>query len=223
MNKPLPDLVLFDLDNTLLAGDSDFAWGVFLCDMGVVDKDDYLRRNEIFYRQYHVGELNIREYLRFALAPLAATPTRQLLTLRETFMRERIEPMITPAAIELVARHQRDANITAIITATNNFITEPIAAHFNIDHLIATRVELRDGRHTGEIVGIPCFREGKLECLRQWLDEVHPQYRHSWCYSDSYNDIGLLSWVDNPVVVDGDEQLRAHAAKRRWGNISLRD
>ncbi len=223
MNKTLPDLVLFDLDNTLLAGDSDFAWGVFLCDAGLVKQDEYRRRNEVFRQQYQAGQLDVGAYLRFALAPLAAIPPARLTALHKEFMAAHIEPMITQASLALVEKHRRAGDLTVIITATNRFITGPIAARFGVAHLIATEPERRDGRFTGEVAGTPCFREGKLTCLQQWLDRARPEYGKSWCYSDSYNDLPLLSWADKPVVVDGDSKLRTHAAAENWPVMSLRD
>ena len=221
MNKTLPDLVLFDLDNTLLTGDSDVAWGDFLCDMGLVEKDKYRQLNNAFYEQYHAGQLDIIAYLRFALAPLATIPPQQLTQLREQFMAERIDPMITQAALELVEKHRHAGALTAIITATNRFIAEPIAACFKVDHLIATEPERRNGRFTGEVAGTPCFREGKLKCLQQWFERENPDYGRTWCYSDSHNDLALLSWADQAVVVDGDPELRAYATARSWPMISL--
>ncbi len=222
MDGAFPDLVLLDLDNTLLTGDSDSEWGAFLYDMGVVE-DEYFRRNETFYKQYHAGELDINAYLRFALKALASIPPEQLTALRREFMATRIEPMITPAALALVEHHRRAGDLTVIITATHRFITEPIAERFGITQLIATEPEYRNGRLTGEIAGTPCFREGKLKCLQQWLDKQRLGYGKTWFYSDSHNDLALLSWADKPVVVDGDPELRTHAAANNWRMISLRD
>ena len=223
MTGTFPDLTLFDLDKTLLASDSDFEWGVFLCDTGVVDKSEYLRRNEVFYQQYRAGQLDINAYLRFALAPLAATPPERLETLRTEFIANRIEPLVLRAGLKLVEKHQRAGDLTVIITATNRFITEPIAERFGVRHLIATEPECRQGRFTGAVTGSPCFREGKLKCLRLWLDRERPDYGRTRFYSDSFNDLPLLSWVDEPVVVDGDSELRAHAQAENWPMISLRD
>ena len=223
MDKTLPGLVLFDLDKTLLTGDSDFAWGAFLCEAGMVDKSEYRRRNELFYRQYLAGRLDVHAYLRFALAPLAVIPPQRLEALRREFMATRIEAMITRAALNLVEKHRRAGDLNVIITATNRFITEPIAARLGVTRLIATEPELRDNRFTGEVTGVPCFREGKLSCLRQWLERERPDYGKTRFYSDSYNDLPLLSWVDEPVVVDGDAKLRAHARASNWPMISLRD
>ena len=221
MRRHSPDLVLFDLDNTLLANDSDFLWNAFICEVGVVEKDEYRQRNRDFYRQYRDGKLDIDAYLRFSLEPISKIPPDELSKLHEQFMDRYIDPLITPAALELVDKHREAGDITVIITATNRFVTEPIAARFNVAHLIATEPEYRDGWLTGKIVGVPCFREGKVECLRRWLEKERPSYRKTRFYSDSYNDLPLLSQVDYPVVVNGDAQLRTHARDKSWLMISL--
>lgn len=215
------DLILFDLDGTLLSGDSDFEWGVFLCASGAVDGDEYQRRNEAFYLDYQAGRLDIRAYLDFALAPLGKIPPPRLAALREEFTAKVIEPMIKPAALELVAEHRRAGDLTVIITSTNRFITEPIAERFGVEHLIATEPERKDGRYTGKLAGPPCYQEGKLECLRRWRERERPAYDKSRCYSDSYNDLALLSWADTPVVVDGDPRLLEHAEVNGWRITSL--
>ena len=222
MNAASGDLVLFDLDGTLLAGDSDFEWGVFLCDRGAVEKDEYQRRNKAFYSDYQAGRLDVRAYLDFALAPLGKIPPQRLAALREEFMMKIIEPIIKPAALDLVAEHQCAGDLTVIITSTNRFITEPIAERFGVEHLIATEPERKDGRYTGKLAGTPCYQEGKLEHLRRWRERERPAYRKSRGYSDSYNDLALLSWVDTPIVVDGDPRLVAHAEANDWQVTSLK-
>ncbi|TMH44779.1 MAG: HAD family hydrolase, partial [Betaproteobacteria bacterium] len=162
-------LALFDLDNTLLSGDSDYEWGQFLVDHGVLDRESYEAQNRTYYGQYVAGTLDIHEYLRFALGPLAAHTPRELERWHAEFMRLRILPMITPAARALVQRHLAADELCAIITATNSFVTAPIARAFGVKHLIATEPEVREGRFTGRVAGTPCFREGKLERLEQWL------------------------------------------------------
>ena len=223
MTPPLPNLVLFDLDNTLLAGDSDYEWGVFLCNEGAVEADDYRRRNQAFYEDYQAGRLDALAYVHFVLEAITATPPDKLTALHARFMAEHVEPMVTQSALELVKKHQRAGDLTAIITATNRFITEPIAARFGVRHLIATEPE-RDGndRYTGRIEGVPCFREGKIECLKRWLERERPTYGETWFYSDSHNDLPLLEQVDRPVVVDGDEALVRRAKEKRWEITSLR-
>ena len=215
-------LAIFDLDNTLLAGDSDYLWGVFLAEMGAVDRDHYERENERFYREYREGRLDIFEFLAFSLRPLATHPLSQLLAWREQFLVERIDPIITAAARELVERHRDAGDTLMIITATNAFVTAPIAARFGIPHLIATDPEQCDGRYTGQVAGIPSFREGKVQRLDAWLSEHGGDLAGAWFYSDSHNDLPLLERVTHPVAVDPDGQLAATAAARGWPVISLR-
>ena len=216
-------LAIFDLDNTLLAGDSDYLWGVFLAARGVVDPDHYERENERFYREYKEGRLDIYEFLRFSLAPLARHSPDELSVWRQAFLAEKIEPIILPKARALVERHRAAGDQLLIITATNSFVTGPIAARLGIAHLIATEPALRDGRYTGEVDGIPSFREGKVLRLEQWLDAHGADLAGSSFYSDSHNDVPLLERVDHPVAVDPDPALADLAAARGWPILSLRD
>ena len=218
-------LVLFDLDNTLLSGDSDYEWGQFLVDHGVLDRESYEAQNRSYYEQYVAGTLDIHEYLGFALRPLAAHAPEDLQRWHAEFMRLRIVPMITPAARALVARHVAADELCAVITATNSFVTAPIARAFGVKHLIATEPEVRAGRFTGRVAGTPCFREGKLVRLEQWLAGLGHQlldFEESTFYSDSHNDLPLLERVTHPVAVDPDETLAAEAARRQWPVVSLR-
>ena len=218
-------LALFDLDNTLLTGDSDYEWGQFLVDRGVLDREAYEAQNREYYDQYVRGTLDIHEYLGFALRPLAEHSPAQLERWHGEFMRDRIVPMITPAARELVRGHLRDGDLCAIITATNSFVTAPIAHEFAVPHLIATEPERRDGRFTGRVAGTPCFREGKLARLDEWLaarGQRLQDFAQSTFYSDSHNDLPLLRRVTRPVPVDPDEPLAAEAQRRGWAVISLR-
>jgi HAD superfamily hydrolase (TIGR01490 family) len=215
-------LALFDLDNTLLAGDSDYLWGQFLVEQGIVDRDHYAHENERFYRDYHAGRLDIRAFLRFALRPLAAHPVAALHAWRETFLREKIDPVILAPARALVERHRATGDELLLVTATNAFVTAPIAERFGIPHLIATEPEQVNGRYTGEVAGTPAFREGKVERLDAWLAQTGHGLAGSTFYSDSHNDIPLLERVDHPVAVDPDPQLRAYAHQRGWPVISLR-
>ena len=218
-------LALFDLDNTLLSGDSDYEWGQFLVDHGVLERQSYEAQNRAYYEQYLAGSLDIHEYLGFALRPLAAHAPADLQRWHAEFMRLRILPMITPAARALVRRHLTAGELCAIITATNSFVTAPIARAFEVKHLIATEPEIRDGRFTGRVAGTPCFREGKLERLRQWLAGLGHNLRdfeETTFYSDSHNDLPLLEGVTRPVAVDPDEALAAVAARRGWPVTSLR-
>jgi HAD superfamily hydrolase (TIGR01490 family) len=215
-------LVLFDLDNTLLAGDSDFEWAQFLIEQGVLDREVYAARNQEFYDQYRAGVLDICEFLDFQLKPLARHPRTVLDAWHREFMTSRILPIIRPAARKLVARHACDLRI--IISATNTFVTAPIAAEFGIAELIATEPEQRNGEFTGGVCGTPCFREGKVERLESWLagrNRTLASYAESWFYSDSHNDLPLLSRVTHAVAVDPDETLRAHAQRQGWPVISL--
>jgi len=216
-------LAIFDLDNTLLAGDSDYLWGVFLAERGIVDPDHYERENERFYREYKEGRLDIHEFLRFSLAPLARHSPDELAAWREAFLAEKIEPIVLPKALDLVQRHRDAGDLLLIITATNSFVTGPIAARLGIPNLIATEPVLRDGRYTGEVDGIPSFREGKVLRLEQWLEAHGASLAGSSFYSDSHNDVALLERVDHPVAVDPDPALAALAAARGWQILSLRD
>ena len=218
-------LALFDLDNTLLAGDSDYEWGQFLIDQGVLDRDEYEAQNRAYYDQYVAGTLDIHEYLGFALRPLAAHEPADLERWHAEFMRLRISPMITPAARRLVDEHARSGDLCAIITATNSFITAPIAREFGVRHLIATEPETREGRFTGRVAGTPCFREGKVARLDEWLQAQARRladFEASVFYSDSHNDLPLLERVTRPVAVDPDEALAAEARRRGWAVMSLR-
>lgn len=217
-------LAIFDLDNTLLAGDSDYQWGQFLVRNGIVDQEFYERENEQYYRQYQSGTLDIHEFLRFSLRPLAENDPVQLQCWREQFIAQDIEPLILPQGEDLLERHRRAGHTLMIITATNRFVTEPIAQRLGVLHLLATEAECIKGRYTGNPLGIPCFRHGKVERLTQWLtnhegEELSP----TWFYSDSHNDLPLLEHVDYPVAVDPDEALRAMAKARGWPIISLRN
>ena len=216
-------LAIFDLDNTLLGDDSDYLWGRFLVERGIVDAEHYERENERFYQDYKAGRLDIYEFLRFSLRPLAEHPMEQLLAWREAFVAEKIDPVILPAGRELVARHRRADDTLLIITATNAFVTAPIAERLGVPHLIATEPARRAGRYTGEVEGVPSFREGKIARLEEWLEAHDQSLQGSHFYSDSHNDIPLLGRVDHPVAVDPDESLAVHALERGWPMITLRE
>jgi HAD superfamily hydrolase (TIGR01490 family) len=215
-------VALFDLDNTLLDGDSDYAWAQFLIEEGVVHAGEYDARNQHFYRCYKEGTLDIHEFLDFQLAPIARRPRAQLDAWHRDFMQRKVRPMILPKAVELIARHAGQTR--AIVTATNRFITAPIAAELGIDTLIATDIEEFDGVFTGKARGMPTFREGKIARVEEWLKSLGCQLEdcESWFYSDSLNDLPLLQLVTHPVAVDPDPTLRAHAQERGWPVISLR-
>jgi len=215
-------LAIFDLDNTLLADDSDYLWGLFLADQGIVDRDYYLRENERFFQEYKEGRLDIYEFLRFSLKPLSEHPLDYLYALRERFLLERIEPLLLPASSALLQKHREVGDILIIITATNSFVTAPIAERLRVDYLIATEPEMSDGRYTGKVAGEPAYREGKVKRLNAWLGAHHQDLKGSSFYTDSHNDIPLLELVDNPVAVDPDSLLAEYAGSRNWPLISLR-
>lgn len=215
-------LALFDLDNTLLSGDSDHAWGEYLADQGMVDAGEHKRQNDAFWEDYKAGSLDIQAYLRFALSAIAGKSDTELAPLRERYIETRIKPMIRPGALALLRQHQHD--LCAIVTATNAFVTRPIADLLGVTNLIACDVEMSDGRYTGEPAGIPSFREGKIVRVESWLAAQNltlNDFDETWFYSDSRNDLPLLLHVTHPVAVDPDDALRAVANERQWPVISL--
>lgn len=215
-------LTIFDLDNTLIGGDSDHLWGEFLIAQGLVDASEHRAKNDAFYQQYQQGNLDILAYQRFVLAPLMAFSQTELAQLHERFMAEFIEPIMLPKAIDLVAQHRDQGHTLLIITATNEFITQPIAQRLGIAHLIGTKPDIKNGRFTGEVAGVPSFQEGKILRLKDWLKSQAPQLELSHFYSDSHNDLPLLKRVPNPVAVDPDERLRQYAETHNWPILSLR-
>ena len=215
-------LVLFDLDNTLLSGDSDFEWAQFLIEENVLDREVYEARNQQFFDQYKAGTLDIHEFLDFQLKPLSRHPRTQLDAWHREYMARKVLPMVRDKARALVERHRGDLRV--VITATNSFVTAPIAREFGIEHLIATEPALANGEFDGGVAGTPCFREGKLARLEDWLTgrgSTLASFAESWFYSDSHNDLPLLERVTHPVAVDPDDTLRVHAARRGWPVISL--
>ncbi|GAB4361795.1 MAG: HAD family hydrolase [Gammaproteobacteria bacterium] len=216
-------LAIFDLDNTLLGGDSDYLWGQFLAENGIVDGAWYEEENRRYYQQYEAGTLDIHEFLRFSLRPLAENDPQQLRAWRRQFIDEKIRPILLPAAQKLLDRHRARGDTLLIITATNRFVTEPIAELLGVPHLIATDPAQSQGRYTGEVEGIPCFQEGKVTRLNAWLADTGQTLDQSWFYSDSHNDIPLLERVDHPVAVDPDPALSQHAHHKGWPVITLRD
>ena len=215
-------LAIFDLDNTLLAGDSDYLWGQFLVEHGIVDAAHYERENLRYYREYQAGTLDIRNFLAFQLRPLAAHDMATLHGWRNQYLREKIEPIMLPKAQALIEDHRRQGHTLLIITATNRFITGPIAERLGVANLLASEPEIQNGRYTGEVAGVPCFREGKVVRLESWLSERNLTLGESWFYSDSHNDIPLLEKVTHPTAVDPDPQLIEHAQRNHWPVISLR-
>ncbi|WP_324732261.1 histidinol-phosphatase [Pseudomonas paeninsulae] len=215
-------LALFDLDNTLLGGDSDHAWGDYLCERGILDGIAYKTRNDEFYQDYLAGRLDIADYLNFSLTILGRSEMAQLEQWHREFMRDCVEPMILAKGEALLEEHRGAGDKLLIITATNRFVTAPIAARLGVDTLLATECEMADGRYTGRTTDVPCFKQGKVTRLNRWLAETGFSLADSYFYSDSMNDLALLEQVTHPVVVDPDPNLRAEAEKRGWPIISLR-
>ncbi len=219
------NLALFDLDNTLLSGDSDFEWSQFLIEQGVLDRELFEAKNLAFYEQYKAGTLDIHEFLDFQLKPLSRHARKVLDAWHEEFMRRKVRPMMTLKGRELVAKHLAAGDVCVIVTATNSFVTAPIAREFGVAHLIATEPEENDGEFTGNVAGVPSFREGKVVRMESWLAArgwSWESFGETWFYSDSLNDLPLLSRVKHPVAVDPDATLRAHAEQQGWAVISLR-
>ncbi len=215
------DLAIFDLDNTLLAGDSDALWGEFIAQHGHVDREEYARENQRFYDAYKAGTLDIDEFLRFSLKPLSQLSMDELAILHSQFMHESIIPIISPQARALVKQHREQDHELLIITATNRFITGPIAREFGIDNLLATEPEIKNNRYTGQVDGTPCFQHGKVIRLNHWLEQTGYKLNNSWFYSDSHNDIPLLEQVSQPIAVDPDDKLAQHAKQRGWKIVHL--
>lgn len=219
------NLALFDLDNTLLNGDSDFEWSQFLIRIGVLDAELFAAQNLKFYEQYKAGSLDIHAFLDFQLKPLSRHPRSTLDAWHQQFMRDSVMPMVTQASRDLVAKHQAAGDVCVIITATNSFVTSPIAQAFGIENLIATEPEHQDGEFTGRVSGVPSFREGKITRLNQWLNErawTLDSFADTTFYSDSLNDLPLLKIVRHPVAANPDDTLRAHAEQHGWMIVSLR-
>ena len=219
------NLALFDLDNTLLTSDSDFEWSQFLIEKKVLDRKEYESRNLEFYEQYKSGTLDINKFLDFQLQPLSLHPRTQLDDWHNEFMAKKIMSQIAPGAYNLINEHMLGGDLCIIITATNRFVTEPIARILGINNLIATEPGQENGEFTGQVSGTPCFREGKITRLEDWMDEHNLtwlSFLESWFYSDSLNDIPLLKKVTNPVAVDPDSTLEKYAKENNWPIISLR-
>ncbi|MFL9608704.1 HAD family hydrolase [Methylobacillus sp. Pita2] len=218
-------LALFDLDNTLLAGDSDFQWGQFLISKGLLNEQEHLAKNLAFYEDYKAGRLDIYAFLDFQLKPLSERPRSELDALHREYMAQKIRPMITDKARALVEKHRQNGDLLMIITATNSFVTTPIAHEFGIDNLIGTTPEEVDGRFTGKVTGTPSFQAGKITRLNEWLEERNQalsDFETTWFYSDSHNDLPLMKLVDKPVAVDPDPTLKTYAEEAGWPVISLR-
>jgi HAD superfamily hydrolase (TIGR01490 family) len=216
-------LAIFDLDNTLLRGDSDYLWGMYLIDKGAVDQESHQRENERFYQEYLAGQMDIMAFLRFQLAPLAKIPMPELIKMRQEYLENYIEPIITQEARNLVEKHRKLGDTLLIITATNDFVTRPIADIFEINELIATNAEIQDHQYTGAVSGVPSYQEGKVQRLNDWLAKTGHNLKGSWFYSDSHNDLPLLQKVDHPVAVNPDSPLAEHAKLAGWQILTLAD
>jgi len=220
------NLALFDLDNTLLAGDSDYNWSLFLINQGLLDAKTHHERNEQFYLDYKNGHLDIYKFLEFQLKPLSQHPVKFLDALHVKFMDQVIRPMMTKKAQNLVDKHKAQGDLCLIITATNSFVTKPIASAYGIENLIGTDPEMLDGQYTGGVTGVPSFQEGKVTRINQWLaarGQTLSSFETSYFYSDSHNDLPLMKLVTNPVAVDADATLTEYAQQQGWPHISLRD
>ena len=215
-------LAIFDLDNTLIADDSDYLWGQFLVNQGLVNAADYEAANAKFYKDYREGILDIVEFLHFSLKPLAQYPAEQLYEWRTEFVHNIIKPLLLEPAQQLINQHRVRGDTVLVITATNRFVTEPIVQLYGIELLLATTPEFIEGRYTGKFIGTPCFQAGKVKHLYDWLAHTQESLVDSCFYSDSHNDLPLLSLVDNPVAVDPDPQLAVYAEAHGWPVISLR-
>ncbi|WP_041524234.1 histidinol-phosphatase [Gilvimarinus agarilyticus] len=216
-------LAIFDLDHTLIHGDSDHSWGEFLLTHKLVDEQAYRQQNDQFFQDYQNACLDIDAYLRFAMAPLTQYSPEELSQWHARFMRECIEPIMLPKAQQLLAEHRARGDYLLIITATNGFITRPIAEHLGVDEILATDPEVQDGRYTGNYVGTPCFGAGKVTNLERWLERHPYPLDESYFYSDSINDLPLLEQVGHPVAVNPDERLSAIAAERSWPVMDLHE
>ncbi len=219
------NLALFDLDNTLLAGDSDYNWSLFLIKQGLLDEKTHHERNEQFYLDYKNGNLDIYKFLAFQLKPLSEHSVADLNALHAKYMDSVIRPMMTKKAQDLVNRHKAQGDLCLVITATNSFVTKPIAQAYGIAHLIGTDPEMVNGAYTGGVAGVPSFQEGKVTRLKQWLAERGQEladFAQSYFYSDSHNDLPLMKLVTHPVAVDADTKLTAYAQQHGWPHISLR-
>ena len=219
------NLALFDLDNTLLAGDSDYSWSLFLINEGLLDAKTHHERNEQFYLDYKNGNLDIVQFLEFQLRPLSQHPKKFLDQLHVKFMQQVIRPMMMQKAQDLVDQHKAQGDLCLVITATNSFVTKPIAEAYGIEHLIGTEPEMVNGEYTGGVTGVPSFQQGKVTRINEWLEARGQQlsdFEVSYFYSDSHNDLPLMKLVTHPVAVDPDPTLAAYATQQAWAQISLR-
>ena len=219
------NLAIFDLDNTLLDGDSDYNWGLYLVKKGYLDEGEYKEQNQKFFEEYQVGKLDIFAFAEFQFRFLKNNTRKFLNDVRSDYINEIIKPMILKKAIDLVNQHKEAGDRLLIITATNSFITKPIGELFGIDELIGTDPEENEGEFTGKVKGTPSFKEGKVTRLFDWLDEKNlklADFEKTFFYSDSHNDLALLEVVTNPVVVNGDKILLEKAQEKNWHKLNLK-
>ena len=215
-------LAIFDLDNTLIGGDSDFLWGEFIGEEGIVDANAYRKKNEYFYQQYDLGTLDIYAWLEFCLEPLTRYSMTELQELHHRFMIQKIEPILLDKAQNCINRHKERGDTVLVITASTSFVTAPIVKKYGINHLLATEPEIKEGRYTGGVSGMPCFQSGKIDKLMPWLQKNEETLTGSTFYSDSHNDLPLLELVDNPVAVNADKILTKIAEKKGWEVLNWR-
>jgi len=216
-------LAMFDLDNTLIGGDSDYLWGEFLCEKGIIeDTASFQKMNEYFYQQYEVGKLDIYAWAEFSFKVLTEYSIDELNDLRQNFIHQKIEPIFLDKAQSCINQHKENGDTVLVITASNTFITAPIAEMHGINHLLATEPEFKDGRFTGKVSGVPCFQSGKIDNLMPWIEKHNKNLKGSYFYSDSHNDLPLLELVDNPVAINGDPRLTSTANKNGWPNLDWR-
>ncbi len=214
-------LQIFDLDNTLLEGDSDRNWGIFLAEKKVVESS-YLDESEKFYKNYYDGNLDIDGFLSFCLKPLVSNSMETLLELRDEYIEKKIKPIITMSGKKVINEAIKNGETVVIATATNDFLTKPIAELFNVSTLIATEFEIKNNSFTGNVVDIPCFREGKLKKVEKWVQENNFNLSEATFYSDSFNDLPLLEKVKYPIIVDGDDKLKEIGNNNHWKCVSFR-
>ena len=216
-------LAMFDLDNTLIGGDSDYLWGEFLCDEGIIsDQESFQKMNEYFYHQYEIGKLDIYAWAEFSFKILTEYSLDELNEFRQNFIETKIKPIFLERAQDCINKHKENGDTVLVITASNTFITSPIVEMYGINHFLATEPEFKSGRFTGKVSGIPCFQSGKIDNLMPWLDKNGENLIGSYFYSDSHNDLPLLELVDNPVAINSDKVLTSVARENGWPVLDWR-
>ena len=216
-------VAIFDLDNTLIGGDSDYLWGEFLCDEGIItDRESFQKMNDYFYHQYEIGELDIYAWAEFSFKVLTEFSFDELTDLRQKFVDTKIKPIFLEQAQSCINGHKENGHQVLVITASNTFITKPVVEMYGIRHLLATEPEFKSGRFTGKVSGIPCFQSGKIDNLMPWLEKNNESLIGSYFYSDSHNDLPLLELVDNPIAVNSDEILTSTAHENGWQVLDWR-